>query len=240
MTNVKKARPRVILALDYADGATALSLVRKLNNEDCRLKIGLELYTAAGNDFVRELVDSGFDVFLDLKFHDIPNTVAQTCSVVASLGVWMINVHALGGPAMMRAAREAIDTCSHQPLLIGVTILTSHGGQELTSIGIDGDPTSAVLRLSRLTQESGLDGIVCSPHEVSLLRSELGEDFKLVTPGVRPQGSNADDQQRIMTPAEAIAQGSDYLVIGRPVTQADDPVRALDVINQQLSGQPRV
>ncbi len=238
MTNVENSRTRVILALDYADGASALALVKKLNNEDCRLKVGLELYTAAGNDFVRELVDCGFDVFLDLKFHDIPNTVARTCNVVASLGVWMINVHALGGQAMMVAAREAINDCSHQPLLIGVTILTSHDQKELTSIGIDGDPTSAVSRLARTAQDSGLDGVVCSPHEASRLRSELGADFKLVTPGVRPQGSTADDQQRIMTPVEAITQGSDYLVIGRPITQADDPVKALDAINQSLVGQP--
>jgi len=238
MTNAKITGTRVILALDYADGATALALVKKLNNEDCRLKVGLELYTAAGNDFVRELVDSGFDVFLDLKFHDIPTTVARACSVAASLGVWMTNVHALGGPAMLAAAREAINTCSHQPLLIGVTILTSHSGQELTRIGIDSDPTSAVLRLARLAQEAGLDGVVCSPREASLLRSELGADFKLVTPGVRPEAGKGDDQKRIMTPAEAIAQGADYLVIGRPITQADDPVRVLDVVNRLVLGQP--
>lgn len=239
MTSVEKSNTRIILALDYADSASALALVKKLNSEDCRLKVGLELYTAAGNDFVRELVDRGFDVFLDLKFHDIPSTVARTCNVAASLGVWMINVHTLGGPAMMMAAREAINDCSRQPLLIGVTILTSHDHKELVSIGIDGDPTSAVSRLARAAQESGLDGVVCSPHETSRLRSDLGADFKLITPGVRPPGSKTDDQKRIMTPIEAITHGSDYLVIGRPITQADDPVKALELINQSLLGQPR-
>lgn len=237
MTKMDKSGTRVILALDYADSASALALVKKLNTDDCRLKVGLELYTAAGNDFVRELVELGFDVFLDLKFHDIPNTVARTCNVVASLGVWMVDVHTLGGPAMMVAAREAINDCSHQPLLIGVTILTSHDQRELTSIGIDGDSTSAVSRLARAAQESGMDGVVCSPHEAARLRSELGTDFRLVTPGVRPKGSDADDQKRIMTPVEAISHGSDYLVIGRPITQADDPVKALGLINQSLSGQ---
>lgn len=236
MSNVENSGARVILALDYADSASALALVKKLSNEDCRLKVGLELYTAAGNDFVRGLVDRGFDVFLDLKFHDIPNTVARTCNVVASLGVWMVNVHALGGPAMMMAAREAINDCSHQPLLIGVTILTSHNQKELASIGIDSDPTSEVSRLAKAAQESGLDGVVCSPHEVSRLRSELGAEFRLVTPGVRPKGTNVDDQARIMTPVEAITHGSDYLVIGRPITQADDPVATLKSINQSLLG----
>ncbi len=237
MTNADNHEARVILALDYADGASALALVNKLSSRDCRLKVGLELYTAAGNEFVRELVVRGFDVFLDLKFHDIPNTVAGTCSVVAGLGVWMINVHTLGGARMMAAARDAIDDCSHQPLLIGVTVLTSHGGEELHRIGIDSDPATAVSRLASMAQQAGLDGVVCSPQEVSRLRNELGADFKLVTPGVRPQGSHANDQKRTMTPEQAMAQGSDYLVIGRPITQAVDPVAALNKINQSLSGQ---
>lgn len=237
MVNAENLEARVILALDYADDASALALVNQLSPGSCRLKVGLELYTAAGNDFVRELVERGFDVFLDLKFHDIPNTVAGTCSVVAGLGVWMINVHTLGGGQMMAAAREAINECSHQPLLVGVTVLTSHDGEELHRIGIESDPATAVSRLARLAQQTGLDGVVCSPQEVSRLRNELGADFKLVTPGVRPQGSPPNDQKRTMSPEQAIAQGSDYLVIGRPITQAVDPVAALNKINQSLSGQ---
>ena len=236
MTNVENLESRVILALDYADGVSALALINKLSPRDCRLKVGLELYTAAGNDFVRELVERGFDVFLDLKFHDIPNTVARTCSVVAGLGVWMINIHTLGGAHMMAAAREAVDDCSHQPLLIGVTVLTSHGGEELHRIGIESGPATAVSRLASMAQQAGLDGVVCSPQEVSRLRNELGADFKLVTPGIRPQGSHVNDQKRTMTPEQAMAQGSDYLVIGRPITQAEDPVVALNNINQSLLG----
>lgn len=237
MIDVEHINSKIILALDYADGDAALALVNKLDNKQCRLKVGLELYAAAGNEFVHELVERGFDVFLDLKFHDIPNTVAHTCKVVARLGVWMINVHALGGTAMMAAARQAIDDCPHQPLLIGVTILTSHDSQALAQLGIADDASVAVLRLARLAQQAGLDGVVCSPQEVSLLRKELGGEFKLVTPGIRLPGDSSDDQKRIMTPGQAIAQGSDYLVIGRPVTQAEDPVAVLDKFNQSILNQ---
>ncbi len=236
MSDSENFDPRVIIALDYADAGTALALVDQLSNRDCRLKVGLELYTAAGNDFVSVLVGRGFDVFLDLKFHDIPNTVARACRVAAGLGVWMLNVHALGGPRMMVAARQAIDDCTHQPLLIGVTVLTSHDDDELSRIGISGTPAAAASRLAGLARLAGLDGVVCSPREASQLRNEFGAEFTLVTPGVRPEGSDSNDQKRIMTPKQAIAAGADYLVIGRPITHAADPIQALTDINQSLSG----
>lgn len=236
MSDSENFNPRVVIALDYADAGTALVLVDQLSNRDCRLKVGLELYTAAGNDFVSVLVGRGFDVFLDLKFHDIPNTVARACRVAAGLGVWMINVHALGGPRMVVAAREAIDDCTHRPLLIGVTVLTSHDNDELNQIGIEGGSAAAVLRLAGLARQAGLDGVVCSPQEASQLKNEFGAGFKLVTPGVRPEGSDTNDQKRTMTPKQAIAEGADYLVIGRPITQAVDPIQALADINQSLSG----
>ena len=176
----------------------------------------------------------GFDVFLDLKFHDIPNTVAQACKAAASLGVWMLNVHALGGKKMMQAAREAIDSSEHKPLLIAVTILTSMAEEDLQQIGIKGSPQENVERLASLTEDSSLDGVVCSSKEVTILRNIIKPDFKLVTPGIRPAGSNQDDQKRIMTPYDAIQAGSDYLVIGRPITKADNPLQALVDINQQI------
>lgn len=238
MTTAKNKLSKIILALDYSDSATALELVGKLEPKDCRLKVGLELYTVAGNKFVRELVERGFDVFLDLKFHDIPNTVSRTCSVVAELGVWMINVHTLGGTAMMLAARKSVDDSRHQPLLTGVTVLTSQNKDEMSSIGIVGELTSVVSRLASMAKQAGLDGVVCSPLETSRLRKELGENFTLVTPGIRPKGNNRDDQQRVMTPEEAVASGSDFLVIGRPVTQSADPVETLKILNNSLLSHP--
>lgn len=234
MVDSKIFESRVVVALDYADADTALALVDQLSNRDCRLKVGLELYIAAGNDFVRVLVDRGFDVFLDLKFHDIPNTVANACRVATGLGVWMINIHTLGGPRMMIAAREAIDGYSHRPLLIGVTVLTSHDDGELSQIGIESGSAAAVSRLAGLARQAGLDGVVCSPQEASQLKREFGTGFALITPGVRPEGSDTHDQKRIMTPNQAITAGADYLVIGRPITQAKDPVAMLASINQSL------
>lgn len=226
---------RVIVALDYPDAASALQLVAGLSPDLCRLKVGKELFTRAGPQLVEELASRGFDVFLDLKFHDIPNTVASACHAAADLGVWMVNVHALGGERMLLAAREGIARAKHTPLLIAVTILTSMDVQDLAAVGLSGTPEDNVLRLATLAHQSGLDGVVCSSRETGILRDRLGPDFRLITPGIRPAGSQADDQRRVMTPADAINAGSSYLVIGRPVTQADDPVSVLRTINSELS-----
>jgi len=223
----------IIVALDYADPDSMMSLVNNLRPELCRLKVGFELFSAHGPAIVEKLMARGFDVFLDLKFHDIPNTVAHACRVAADMGVWMVNVHALGGKRMMAAAREAIEAAINQPLLIGVTILTSHSDDELAELGIQGNAGDNVLRLARLAMESGLDGVVCSPREAPILRKEFPESV-LVTPGVRLEGSQGDDQRRTMTPVEAVAAGSSYLVIGRPITQALDPLQALLYIRSTL------
>ncbi len=228
--------PRVIVALDYPDAKGALALAGRLDPKSCRLKVGKELYTAAGPALVSRLVQSGFGVFLDLKYHDIPNTVAGACAAAAGLGVWMINVHALGGRAMMSAAREALAGTARPPKLIAVTVLTSMGAGELTEVGIAGSPRDAVSRLARLAQACGLDGVVCSPQEAAMLRQECGKAFALVTPGIRPAEAGKDDQQRIATPRQAIADGADYLVIGRPITRAPDPLAALHAINAAIAG----
>jgi orotidine-5'-phosphate decarboxylase len=225
---------RVIVALDYADQTLLMGLVDQLTPEQCRLKVGKQVFTRFGPQLVRELVDRGFDVFLDLKFHDIPNTVASACEAAAELGVWMLNVHALGGTAMMQAARAALSD-ANSPLLIAVTLLTSSGPQELDALGIDESPAELVLRLAKMAQVAGLDGVVSSAQEVAAIKSATSGDFITVTPGIRPAGSAAQDQQRIMTPTAAIEQGADYLVIGRPVTQADDPCRILRTINSEIS-----
>jgi orotidine-5'-phosphate decarboxylase len=235
MTGVESTGSRVIVALDYPDAASALQLVAGLSPDLCRLKVGKELFTRAGPQLVEELASRGFDVFLDLKFHDIPNTVASACHAAADLGVWMVNVHALGGERMLLAAREGIERAKHTPLLIAVTILTSMDVQDLAAVGLSGTPEDNVLRLATLAHQSGLDGVVCSSRETGILRDRLGPDFRLITPGIRPAGSQADDQRRVMTPADAINAGSSYLVIGRPVTQADDPVSVLRTINSELS-----
>ncbi len=234
MTDVATS-PRVIVALDYARTDDARAFVARVTPDQCRLKVGLELFVGAGPGFVRELVDAGFDVFLDLKFHDIPNTVAQACTQAAALGVWMLNVHALGGPVMLRAAREAIEGGQRRPLLIAVTMLTSHSSQEMAAIGLPAAPQDNVLRLARLTRDAGLDGVVCSAKEAAALRQDLGPDFVLVTPGIRPAGAQRHDQQRVLTPREALAQGASYLVIGRPITQSPDPHAALAGIASELN-----
>ncbi|MBT7951403.1 MAG: orotidine-5'-phosphate decarboxylase [Gammaproteobacteria bacterium] len=225
----------IIVSLDYAEEKPALELVTQLDPNKCRLKVGKELFTHAGPRFIEKLTDKDFDVFLDLKFHDIPNTVARACSAAADLGVWMLNVHASGGRAMMQSAREAIDKSSHQPLLIAVTILTSLSDQDLIELGITSSVEDQVLRLAELTKSAGLDGIVCSAQEVSRLRMHMGQNFKLITPGIRPAGYASDDQKRVMTPAEAISAGSDYLVIGRPVTQSENPLQALLDIEAEIN-----
>jgi orotidine-5'-phosphate decarboxylase len=228
--------PRVIVALDYPEARGALELAGRLDPISCRLKVGKELYTAAGPALVEKLAQSGFGIFLDLKYHDIPNTVASACAAAAGLGVWMINVHALGGRAMMSAAREALAKTARPPKLIAVTILTSMGAPDLADIGLAGSPQEAVTRLARLAQACGLDGVVCSPQEAAILRRECGKAFTLVTPGIRPAEADKDDQQRIATPRRAIADGADYLVIGRPITRAPDPLAALRAINAEIAG----
>ena len=224
---------KVIVALDFASDKAAMQLVEKLNPELCKLKVGKELFTRCGPALVKDIVASGFDIFLDLKFHDIPHTVARACESAAELGVWMVNVHSMGGVAMMEAARSVL---SHDdaPLLIAVTLLTSSGEKELSAMGIDQSPADFVKRLATMTQQAGLNGVVCSAQEAPMLKQQCGDDFLLVTPGIRPENASADDQNRIMTPKKAVENGSDYLVIGRPVTQSDNPVRVLQEINAQI------
>lgn len=226
----------VVVALDFDDKAKALALVDQLDPQQCRLKVGKEMFTLFGPDWVKTLVDKGFDVFLDLKFHDIPNTVAKAVAAAAELGVWMVNVHASGGRRMMEAAKAALAPYGDKaPLLIAVTVLTSMTDEELQELGVSASSAEEqVLLLASLTQAAGLDGVVCSAQEAPQLKATLGQDFKLVTPGIRPAGSDAGDQRRVLTPKEALAAGSDYLVIGRPITQADDPMAVLGAINDSL------
>lgn len=226
--------PKIIVALDYPDARPALELVARLDPSLCRLKVGKELFTASGPQLVEQLMQRGFDVFLDLKFHDIPNTTAQACKAAASLGVWMVNVHALGGRKMMEAAREAIAASTCPPKLIAVTVLTSMAQEDLAGIGITATPAEMVLRLATLARDSGLDGVVCSAQEAALLRQHCGSNFCLVTPGIRPADAAADDQSRIMTPRAALEKGASYLVIGRPITKAVDPLLALKNITTEI------
>jgi len=227
---------KIIVALDYPQAAPALELVQRLEPSLCRLKVGKELFTVAGPQFVEQLQKRGFDVFLDLKFHDIPNTTAQACKAAASLGVWMVNVHALGGRHMMETAREALENVANRPKLIAVTVLTSMAQEDLQGIGITASPAEMVSRLAGLAKDSGLDGVVCSAQEANTLRQQCGKDFCLVTPGIRPANAAANDQSRIMTPRAALEAGSSYLVIGRPITQAGDPLTALKEISQDIGG----
>ncbi len=226
--------PRIVVALDYADAASALQLVERLDPALCRLKVGKELFTAAGPQLVEKLIAKNFGVFLDLKFHDIPTTVQKACEAASRLGVWMLNVHASGGTAMMQAAREGVAKSGRQPLLIAVTVLTSMNQAALKEIGVEDELQNQVLRLASLTKQAGLDGVVCSAQEAQLLKKQLGADFCLVTPGIRPKTASLDDQTRVVTPAQAIGWGADYLVIGRPITQAADPLQALQAIDQEL------
>ena len=226
--------PKIIVALDYPEAQAALDLVARLDPGLCRLKVGKELFTVAGPKLVEQLMQRGFEVFLDLKFHDIPNTTAQACKAAASLGVWMVNVHALGGRRMMEAARDAVAASSRPPKLIAVTVLTSMAQEDVAGIGINATPAEMVLRLATLARDSGLDGVVCSAQEAALLRQHCGSQFCLVTPGIRPADAAADDQSRIMTPRAALQSGASYLVIGRPITKAADPLLALQSISQEI------
>jgi orotidine-5'-phosphate decarboxylase len=225
---------RVIVALDFAEAESALALVNRITPEQCKLKIGKELFTAAGPSLVETLVGRGFEVFLDLKFHDIPTTVARACRAAAQLGVWMINVHALGGGTMIAAARDALGTLANRPLLIAVTILTSMDENDLAEIGITARPHEAATRLAALARKHGADGVVCSAHEAASIRAQFGEAFLRVTPGIRLAENNTDDQKRVMTPSLAVHNGASYLVIGRPVTRADDPAAVLRRIEVEL------
>ena len=225
--------PRIIVALDFANADAALAFADSVSPSLCRLKVGKELFTACGPKLIEQLTSRGFDVFLDLKFHDIPNTVAQACKVAADLGVWMVNVHASGGRKMMETTRDALEALQSRPLLIAVTVLTSMGEAELAELGLPA-PATQVERLATLTKSCGLDGVVCSAQEASTIKRLCGAEFKLITPGIRPAGSASDDQTRIMTPMAAILAGSDYLVIGRPITQSADPVLTLQQINAEL------
>ncbi len=233
------ATPRVIVALDFANPMHALALADKLDPRACALKVGKEMFVVAGPEPVRWMIQRGFNVFLDLKFHDIPNTVAQACAAATRLGVWMLNVHAAGGRAMLTAARDAVNQTATErdakpPLLIAVTVLTSLADADLREQGIDDNAAAQAVKLARLTAACALDGVVCSAVEAKAMRSAFGAGFKLVTPGIRLAGAAKDDQARIVTPEVAIANGADYLVVGRPITQAGDPVAALASINASI------
>jgi len=227
--------PNIVVALDFSTESEALSLCDRLDPGKCRVKIGKELFTRCGPASVEKLVAKGFDVFLDLKFHDIPNTVAAAVRAAAEMGAWMINVHASGGRRMMEAAREALESFGeNRPLLIAVTVLTSMGNDDLKEVGVTVSAPLQVSRLATLAKDSGLDGVVCSAQEASDLKAKLGKDFLLVTPGIRPEGTDAGDQRRIMTPKQAILAGSDYLVIGRPITQHPDPLLVLSQLAAEV------
>jgi orotidine-5'-phosphate decarboxylase len=227
---------RIVVPLDVPDAEAALALAGRLDAKQCRVKIGKELFVAAGPAVVARVQERGFEVFLDLKFHDIPNTVAGACRAAARLGVWMMNVHASGGAAMMRAAREAIESVARPPLLIAVTLLTSLDDADLAQLGLAGTVLDNVERLARLARASGMDGVVCSAQEAPVIRRTAGQDFILVTPGIRLNTDSKDDQARTVTPAEAVRLGSDYLVIGRPITQSADPAATLAAIRESLEG----
>ncbi|REF28149.1 orotidine-5'-phosphate decarboxylase [Xenorhabdus cabanillasii] len=231
----KQIESPVVVALDYDNQDAALAFVDKIDPQSCRLKVGKEMFTLNGPQFIQVLHQRGFDVFLDLKFHDIPNTTARAVAAAAELGVWMVNIHASGGERMMTAAKEALLPYGKDaPLLIAVTVLTSMEQSDLLGTGIDVTPAQHAERLAKLTKQCGLDGVVCSAHEAQQLKEVCGQEFKLITPGIRPEGSDAGDQRRIMTPPQAVQTGVDYMVIGRPITRAENPALALQQINQSI------
>lgn len=235
---IENLGPRVLVALDFDNETQAFDLVRRLDPSMCRLKIGKELFTHCGPQLVERLIGLGFDVFLDLKFHDIPNTTAKAVKAAADMGVWMVNVHASGGRRMMEASRDILEGCSgNRPLLIGVTVLTSIDAEDFLELGIARSPAEQVAMLASLSQSCGLDGVVCSAQEAPVLRKTLGKSFQLITPGIRPLDSDANDQRRVVTPAQAISDGATYLVVGRPITQAVDPIAVLRQINLEIKEQ---
>jgi len=225
--------PRIIVALDFPTAEQAMLFTARLDPDTCRVKVGKELFTAAGPQLVEKIIGKGFDVFLDLKFHDIPSTVANACRVAAGLGVWMMNVHALGGRKMLSAAREAVPPGSAK--LIAVTLLTSMGRSDLNDVGLSGEPDDVVRRLAVLAHDCALDGVVSSALEAMELRKTMGEHFCLVTPGIRPAGASLDEQKRVTTPLQAIRNGASYLVIGRPITQASDPALLVQQLNDEIA-----
>jgi orotidine-5'-phosphate decarboxylase len=228
-------RSPLIIALDFAQPQQALALAKQLGAQRCYVKVGKELFTRSGASLVTQLVDLDFKVFLDLKYHDIPHTVAKACQAAAELGVWMLNVHALGGRDMLIAARDSLENYPQRPLLIAVTLLTSLGQEDLSGIGLHGSLQDNVLRLARLSKAAGLDGLVCSPQEIQLIRQNVDDNLLLVTPGIRPTSSIQDDQKRTMTPKQALQAGANYLVIGRPVIAASNPLQALTDIEAEIS-----
>ncbi len=225
----------LIIALDFAHPQQALDFAQQIKGLCPRVKVGKELFTRAGPSLIETLIKHDFQVFLDLKYHDIPNTVAQACRAAADLGVWMLNVHALGGRNMLLAAKETLDQYQNRPLLIAVTILTSLDAKDLQMLGLSGSVSDNVLRLARLTQACGLDGLVCSPQEITLLRQTLSPNLKLVTPGIRLSNDPTHDQKRVMTPQAALSHGADYLVVGRAVTATSDPVETLRKFSELTS-----
>ena len=240
MNSVVSGGPKLVVALDFDNAANCMQLVNQLSPEFCRVKIGKELFTACGPKVVENIQSKGFDVFLDLKFHDIPNTVAKAVKSAANLGVWMVNIHASGGPNMMDAAVDALSTYQHKPLLIAVTVLTSMDAVQLNHVGVIATPARQVAMLAQLARASGVDGVVSSAHEVELIKQSCGKKFICVTPGIRPADAKADDQQRIMTPSQAIHANSDYLVVGRPITQAADPLLACQAIHAEIESALKV
>lgn len=233
---VSEIKKPIIVALDYPSIDQAMAMADQLDPSKCRVKVGKELFTRSGPAIIDALSAKGFDIFLDLKFHDIPNTVAKAVRAAAEQGVWMVNVHASGGRKMMEcASNELAKVVDNRTLLIAVTVLTSMQRSDLVEIGLDIDPQQHVQKLAMLSQQSGLDGVVCSAQEVAMLRETMSRDFALVTPGIRLEGDNSDDQQRIMTPGRALALGSSYLVIGRPITQAASPMDALQAIEKDIA-----
>ena len=227
---------KLIVALDFQTAEKALSFVKPLNPKICKLKVGFELFVAAGPDFVRQLVDQGYDVFLDLKFHDIRNTVASACRSAASLGVWMMNVHASGGDKMMAAAKQALLDAQSDAKLIAVTVLTSMDDTQLNNVNIHSNAVDQVKHLAALTQKTSLDGVVCSAQEAKILRASFGDEFLLVTPGIRPPNAEAGDQSRVMTPYDAKQAGVSYIVVGRPITQSSSPLKVIEQINIDMAG----
>jgi orotidine-5'-phosphate decarboxylase len=225
---------KIIVALDFPDDKSTMQLVDQLEPDLCRLKVGKELFTRCGPDIVRKLVSKGYDVFLDLKFHDIPNTVARACEAAAELGVWMLNVHSMGGHAMMEAARSALNS-DDAPMLIAVTLLTSNDDKDLAALGIQQSSAEFVSQQAGMAHNIGLDGVVCSAAEATMLKQKYGKDFKLITPGIRLQNTSNDDQKRVVTPKQAISNGADYLVIGRPIAASNDPCRVLRTILSEIA-----
>jgi orotidine-5'-phosphate decarboxylase len=225
----------VIVALDYPDAARALAMADQLDPGKVRVKVGKEIFTRSGPAIVEGLHSKGFEVFLDLKFHDIPNTVAGAVAAAADLGVWMVNVHASGGQRMMEAAANAIANHANRPHLIAVTVLTSMEAVDLEQVGVMDEPNVQVRRLAELAKRSGMDGVVCSAREATMLKEACGQQFELITPGIRPAGADAGDQRRVLTPVQARDAGVDYMVIGRPITQAAEPTRVVDEILQSLA-----